>query len=71
MADFSSPAPRRTDQGLFANASPGLIKLMKRSRQELREKAREEYWTMKQQAAAADTSTGTGATPTPTGTEAV
>lgn len=40
---FSSAAPREADKGLYKNASPGLLKLMRKSRQELRQKGRVEY----------------------------
>jgi hypothetical protein len=43
MRMFSSAAPREADKGLYKNASPGLLKLMKKSRQELRQKGRVEY----------------------------
>lgn len=50
VSNFTSPAPRRTDRGLFSNASPGLSRLMRQSRKELRQKGREEYWNAKQKA---------------------
>jgi hypothetical protein len=44
MNAFTHAAPRITDSALFRTATPGLKRLMKRSRGELREKGRAEYW---------------------------
>jgi len=53
MATFSSPAHKGTDRKLYATATGGLLKLQKKSRAELRQKGREEYWRLKLQANAA------------------
>ena len=50
MNTFSGAAPRAADDQLFRGAAAGLKKLAKQSRKELRQGAREEYMTMKQQA---------------------
>jgi hypothetical protein len=44
MNAFTHAAPRITDSVLFRTATPGLKRLMKRSRGELREQGRAEYW---------------------------
>ena len=48
MGRFTSPANRRTDRDLFDRAGRGIRRLQKQSRAELREKARKEYWDLKQ-----------------------
>jgi hypothetical protein len=48
VSSFSGPAPEHTDAFLFGRVKRGLNKLQRQSRAELRQKAREQFWTEKQ-----------------------
>ncbi len=51
MNSFNGPAGKRVDAKLFSGTSPGLSRLNKVGRAELRQNARQAYWLAKQAAA--------------------
>ena len=49
MGNATGPAPKKADAFLFGRHRSGLNKLQRQSREELRQRARNEYWAEKQQ----------------------
>jgi hypothetical protein len=47
MSNFSGPAGKRADTQLFGRVAPGLTRLQKQSRGELRNVARANFWAQK------------------------